>query len=393
MNELSIKLPKLFDKQKQIKAESKRFNVVCVGRRSGKTILCEDLLIDSILLGKRVAYFAPTYKMLKEVWKDIKNILNPIISKVSEQDKSIEFITKGQIDFWSLDSYDSVRGRKYHRALLDEVAFSPYLEEAWSKAIRPTLIDYLGDAYFFSTPKGQNYFKTLFQNERTQNDWKSWQIPTYDFNPNISKVELESFRESMPSIIFQQEIEAQFIDLQGALVKREWIKYYDRLPDDLEIKIAVDTASEAKKSSDYTAIAVVGYKDKQYYILDIFRDKLTTTNQIASAIQLHCDKWNTQYVTVEKTGQMGLVIRDIQAQLNKVYINTKTPTKDKLTRFLPTIGKYEKLMISHNPNLPKYFEDELLSFTGDKDLHDDMIDALGMAMDSIITTPTTARFI
>lgn len=381
--------------QRRIKKEAKRFNLIRVGRRGGKTVVCIDLGSQIIARGQYVAYFTPTYKMLKEVWETAKDVLNPIITKSNEQDKSLRFINGAKWDFWSLDSYNSVRGRKYHRALLDEVAFSPYVEEAWRKAIRPTLIDYEGDAFFFSTPipDPANYFRVLDKHAQQSDNWKHWHLASNEMNTKITEAELKAYREENGELVYRQEILAEFIDLQGALVKREWIKYYNKLPDDLEIKIAVDTASEAKKSSDYTAIAVVGYKDKQYYLLDIFRDKLTTTNQIASAIQLHCDKWNTQYVTIEKTGQMGLVIRDIQTQLNKVYINTKTPTKDKLTRFLPTIGKYEKLMINHNPNLPKYFEDELLSFTGDKDLHDDMIDALGMAMDSIITTPTTARFI
>ena len=384
MSEITIKLPKLFPKQLQIKAESKRFNVVCVGRRSGKTVLCEDLLFDSILDGKRVSYFAPTYKMLREVWKDTKNILQPIISKVSEQEKSIEFITGGLADFWSLDSYDSVRGRKYHRTLLDEVAFSPYLEEAWSKAIRPTLIDYKGDAYFFSTPKGQNFFKTLFNMPHEFDDWKSWQIATNEFNPNISQTELDSFRLSMPSIIYQQEIEAQFIDLQGALIKREWLQY-GNIPTSFDsIICGVDTASTANTSSDYTAIAIVGYKDGKYYVLDVTRDKLTTINQIANLIKVMVTKWNCNMVTIEKTGQLGLIIAPIQEMLPDVAISTTTPNKDKFQRFMPVASRYENLNVIHSEHLPHYFTDELLSFTGKNDTHDDMIDALSIAFSRIV---------
>lgn len=383
---LEIRLPKLFEKQKEILEHSKRFKVVCVGRRSGKTVLCIDILTNEGLSGKRCAYFAPTYKMLKEVWKQLKSTLQPVIKQISEQDKSMILINGGLIDFWSLDSYNSVRGRKYHVSIIDEAAFSPYLEEAWNEAIRPTLIDYLGSGYFFSTPKGFNYFKELFEAERTNYDWKSWQFATYDFNPNIDLDELESFRKTMPSFVYQQEIEAQFIDKQGALIKREWIDYFNAPPEGMYISIGIDTASEAKTSSDYTAISVVGYKDGMYYVLDVARDKLITPQQIANLCRIYAERYNHKVITIEKTGQTGHLIRQIQIELgSEYYVKWTTPTKDKYTRFLPIVGLYEKGLIKHSQRLIKEFQDELLSFNGNGAGHDDMVDSLEIAIHSIVT--------
>ena len=86
----------------------------------------------------------------------------PIITHTSKQDHRFEIVGGGSFQMWSLDSADTVRGRKYALALIDEAAMVPNLEDAWNAVIRPTLTDYEGEADFYSTPKGLNYFYTLF---------------------------------------------------------------------------------------------------------------------------------------------------------------------------------------------------------------------------------------
>ena len=46
----------------------RRFNTVACGRRFGKTVMAEALLIEKAIEGLPCAYFAPTYKMLSDVW-------------------------------------------------------------------------------------------------------------------------------------------------------------------------------------------------------------------------------------------------------------------------------------------------------------------------------------
>ena len=91
--------------------------MLCCGRRWGKTVLAEELLLDEAgdmgcLSGNPVAYFAPTYRMLMEVWRTVLETCNGIIVKKSETERRIEIYGGGVIDFWSLDDIDSARGRK-----------------------------------------------------------------------------------------------------------------------------------------------------------------------------------------------------------------------------------------------------------------------------------------
>ena len=132
----------LHDSQLNVYNNRRRFNVVNCGRRWGKTVLAEAVLGANITTGDPAAYFAPTYKMLMDVWRTIKRDFADVIDDTNESEKRITYINGGQLDFWSLDNYDAVRGRKYRRIVIDEAAMVTNLEEAWTMAIRPTLADF-----------------------------------------------------------------------------------------------------------------------------------------------------------------------------------------------------------------------------------------------------------
>jgi hypothetical protein len=207
-----LRLPAPHPGQERIKREARRFNCVACGRRFGKTLLGEDLAVGVALAGRPVAWFSPTYKMLAEVWRDLKEALQPVTRRVSEQEHRLELITGGTVDCWSLDSADTVRGRAYARVVVDEAAMVPDLLEVWRNVIRPTLADLIGDAWFLSTPKGLNGFWHLYRagEDPEQPDWASWRLPTLD-NPYIRPAEVEAARASLPERSFAQEWEAAFL--------------------------------------------------------------------------------------------------------------------------------------------------------------------------------------
>jgi len=213
----TIKLKRPHPAQAQILNEAKRFNVLKCGRRFGKTILTENLSIKSSLAGHSVGYWTPTYKDVSKVWDEIKFILQPVIQRKDEQLKQIKLVTGGHIDFWSMDDINNGRGFSYHRAIIDECEKARNFKEIWERAIRPTLTDYRGDAWFMSTPKfGRSYFKEIAKNKEKSNfsDWNSWVKTSYD-NPYLSKDEIDSARAQYDDLTFKCEYLAEDVDLVG----------------------------------------------------------------------------------------------------------------------------------------------------------------------------------
>lgn len=215
-----IKLPRPHEAQRGVIRNAKRFNVVNCGRRFGKTILGENRILRPALDGQPVAWFAPSYKLLLEPWRDILRPLRGIIARKNATERRIELATGGVIEFWSLDDPDAARGRKYARVVVDEAAMIPHLEQAWNAALRPTLADMAGDAWFLSTPKGMNWFWVMHTRgqDPAYEEWQSWTMPTHA-NPHIAPSEVEAMRRDMPERIYRQEVMAEFIPDAGAVFR------------------------------------------------------------------------------------------------------------------------------------------------------------------------------
>lgn len=203
--EIVLARPVLHRAQQRVVDEAGRFNVLQCGRRFGKTTLGVDLAIDVALDGKPVGWFAPTYKILADAWRELVVGTADVRLKLDQQERRIELITGGVIECWSLDTPDPARGRKYARVLIDEAGIVRDLQQAWNGAIRPTLTDYQGDAWFFGTPKGRNYFHQLFaKGQAGTPEWRSWRFGTVE-NPVIAGAEVAAARADMPLAVFEQE--------------------------------------------------------------------------------------------------------------------------------------------------------------------------------------------
>ena len=217
---MKIKIKQPHDKQRFILDNSGRFNAIRSGRRFGKTTLAQYLIADMVIHipGSSVAYYAPTTKDMDAFWSDTKNLFFEMTTSKRDQVHQLLFAGGSSLDLWSLDNPDSSRGRAYDRIIIDEAEKVKKLRYAWEYTIRPTLIDREGDAWMFSTGKGQRtYFNRLFSDP----EWTTFEFSSLD-NPYLPEAELQRLKQ-LPSHVYAQEVMGKAVDLTD----KRWLFAFD----------------------------------------------------------------------------------------------------------------------------------------------------------------------
>lgn len=274
--------------QQEIVASPARFKVLACGRRFGKTAVAVHLLCMALMEGRLAAYFAPTFRMGAEVWRELHRTLRPLIDRAREKEWRIELTTGGVYEGWSLanGSGEMARGRKYHFVVIDEAALLDSAE-VWHGAIRPLLTDYAGGALFCSTPRGRNWFWQLYLQGLSADfpAWQSWHFPT-TANPHIDPAEVEAARQGMPERFFRQEYLAEFLDDGGTVFRNvpQVCRLQPLLPASAASRSDADAEEQAcffgvdwGKDEDYTCISVMTRAGQQLW--------LERFNQIGWAVQ------------------------------------------------------------------------------------------------------------
>lgn len=286
-----VDLPRPYGRQAEVLDDRARFKIPLCGRRWGKTTIGAVTLITGhgpwigddggrrryyrgALNGGNMAWISPTSGQATETWQFLKNATAALwqgnTSAKNETYRRIYLPGGGQLSVRSADEPDSLRGAGYDGVVLDE--FAQMKKEVWSEVLRPTLADRQGWAIFIGTPKGYNWAHDLYEGAQVWPGWKTWQRPTSD-NPWIVPAEIEEMARDMNPTEYAQEILAEFIQGSGEIFKRDWWQKYRVLPGGLRYEIFVDAASKTGVKNDYTVFALWGTNGKDYYLVDLWRDK------------------------------------------------------------------------------------------------------------------------
>jgi len=296
----------------------------------------------------------------------------------------------GWLQFRTAEEPDSLRGEGIDFVVFDEAAHVDNLETMWEQCVRPSLMDRRGDAWFISTPNGFNYFNSLYLRSREKADWASFQFPT-SANPHIDASEIEELRASLPALVARQEIDAEFVQLAGALFKRQNIIVLETEPVGVSWVRSWDLAFTEKTTSDYTAGGKMGMTpDGTVVIADMVSGRMEWPDAVRCiANTARMDGTSVRQGIEVVSAQVGVLQTLLRDPL--LLSHTFTPIevhRDKLTRALPLVARSEqgKLAVVRG-NWNQKFLDELCAFP--ESAHDDMVDACSGGM-TLLTLPTGA---
>jgi len=227
--------------QRECHTQLKRFSVLVLHRRAGKTQLALMQLLDralrcSLELGL-FAYIAPFLKQAKAIaWARLKQILTPLIVggqvAINESELSVRVAHNGAVvRLFGADNADALRGLRLDGVVLDEVA--QIAPDVWVQIVQPALADRQGWAVFIGTVGGVDLFSELYFRAAGRSDWHRALYTVYDTD-TLPEAEVERLKLDMSPTAFAREMlcdfaasgDDQLISLHDARAAAE--RHYDR---------------------------------------------------------------------------------------------------------------------------------------------------------------------
>lgn len=385
---MTVELPDCHPAQVAIAKSKARFIVAACGRRFGKGILGIGKAIECALQkGKHAWWICPTFASasFSSGWEVAKTVSSGIPgSQVQLQTHKLTLPGGGWLQFKSAEEPDSLRGEGIDLAVIDEAAHIKGLQTLWEQCLRPCLSDRKGRALFISTPCGFNFFQQLFKRAETDPEWASFHFTSKD-RPSFGDSEYEAAKLELPRLVFRQEYDAEFVQLAGALFKREFFSTIETAPHCPYWVRMWDLAFTTKTSSDFTASCLMGMSSAgEIIIKHVTHSRLEWPDALrlvrATALS---DGPGTRQVVETVAAQVGFVqelTRD--PSLAGVAITGYIPTLDKITRAMPLLARSEQHLVKLVRGIwNNGFLDELCAFPESD--HDDMVDAATAGLQAI----------
>ena len=282
-----------------------KFHTIIIGRQWGKTLMAINLILYWAFNDSPcdLLWVSPVYSQAQKVQKEINNILNNtgLIKSNNYTDNILTLVNDSKIIFRSGERYDNIRGFTFDYAVIDECAYLK--EEAWSASIRPTLAVKGKKVIFISTPKGKNWIHKLYELGKSNNpNYLSYNAPSSS-SPYIPLDELEDAKKTLPSKIFRQEYEAEFIDDGGEVFSNINEIMFDQWPTTPSTKFYAGL--DLAKQEDFTCLTIFNDRGE---VVEIYHKTQTDWNQLIDELAKVINKYNA--ITLIEVNSMGDVIYD-----------------------------------------------------------------------------------
>ena len=392
MREFRIQLT---SSQKAFRVSKARYRALVGGRGSGKSFVgALDLAARAMEPGRGgllYGVYSPTYGMLKDAtMRSLVEIGERmcIVKGVNRSDMTIRLGNDSEIICRSLDDPERARGPNLAGVWLDEASL--IRRDAFDVVIA-SLRGGKGSPEWLSatfTPKGKAHWTyEVFGSPGP--DTALFHTKTRD-NPFLPPGFINSVRGQYTEHFAKQELEGEFVDPPGAVFLREWFQVVEEAPEDLQWARYWDLAASTKTTADYTASAAVGMdKTGQVYVKDVIRGRWEWPDQERILIQTMLNEPGTiQGVEKALHGIAALQTLLRRRDLARITIRGINVDKDKLTRSLPLAARAEqgKVRLVRGSWVPDFLN-EIASFTGQGETHDDQVDAATGAFAMVAEKP------
>lgn len=389
---MKVKLPKLLNYQKEmfdkIKDDETKYITFQKSRQSGGSWFLKWLLVYWGVTEKdvRIGYITPTFLLSKLFFKELTKSAKKLIKSTNKSDLIIEFESGTQVQFFSGESHDSLRGQQFEYLLVDESSFM--VDELWDEILEPTVLIKGRKVIMISTPKLKNgfFYRHVMMGNNNQKGYYTKRINIYD-NPFVTKEQIEGIKKKVSQKVFDCEYLSNFIDGNGSV-----FQYFNECINDNpilngEYYVGIDWG----KQNDYTVLTIINSL-KQVVHIERF-NTIDYVSQVDKVVGI-LNKWKPQVVVSEENniGQVvnELLKRNYKGRIERITLNNNL--KREMVENLVVAFENKNITIPNNNillNELMVFEykynpqTQSIKYNSPNGLHDDMVISLCYSYHSV----------
>ncbi len=267
-------------------------------------------------------------------------------------------------------------------------------DKNWEILKIPAIIDANTKKYFDNNiikPKifdEKNIIKKIINSSLIKKIERGKEIALHNKHQDI-KI-LEQTKQEMGSFAFSAQYLQKPLNAEDSMIKPNWLKYYKLIYNDDDTQLnnsenfvkftdlrkitqSWDTAIKTGKNNDYSACTTWAIYKNNYYLLDIFRDKLDFPD-LKKFVKNYAEKWNAEKILIEDKSSGQSLIQEVLRDTKLPIIPIKVKG-DKIFRFAKITPLFEAGKIFLPKNHPKLADYELELFGFPNCLNDDQIDS------------------
>jgi len=167
----------------------------------------------------------------------------------------------------------------------------------------------------------------------------------------------------------------------GAMVKRDWLRFYDEAPErtpKTKVIQSWDIAAKDGLNSDYSVCTTWYVRDKNFHLVDLVRGRFEYPQLKRTAMAL-AERYKPTAILIEDASA-GISLAQEMRAMGQFRVTPVPVEHDKVTRLYTQTAKFEAGLVHFPKNAP-YMADllaELLAFPHGK--HDDQVDSITQAL-------------
>jgi predicted phage terminase large subunit-like protein len=215
-------------------------------------------------------------------------------------------------------------------------------------------------------------------------------------HPELESVEsLNELQRQIGSDVYAAQYQQSPVPPGGAMIRRDWLRYYDKLPERTyrtRVFQSWDTAAKDGAQNDWSVCTTWMLVDNYYYLIDLVRGRYDYPRLKEMAITL-AQKHKPLFVLIEDASTGTALAQELRSVYFGGAVRLVPIERDKIGRVYVNQAKFEAGLVlfpKGAPFLPA-LEAELLAFPQGKT--DDQVDSISQALSHKFGYDTTMSWV